>query len=209
MKRLRTNLTYANVVATLALFLVIAGGSAFAASQLAKNSVGSKQIKKNAVTAAKIKNGAITPAKLSDSSRSELAGPQGAQGPQGPKGEQGTPGPFPATLPAGKTVVGTFDMEDVAAAANGLATSEISYVFSAPGQIVRYVKASTSDPDCTGSAATPTAPAGFTCIYELSANNASGSRGINTSFSAGVNLYVFSAAGGQFSVWGTWAATGK
>lgn len=64
MKRLRSKLTYANVVATLALFLVVAGGSAFAATHLAKNSVGARQIKKNAVTAAKIRSGAVTTAKI-------------------------------------------------------------------------------------------------------------------------------------------------
>lgn len=64
MKRLRSNLTYANVVATLALFLVVAGGSAFAASKLAKNSVGTKQLKNSAVTTAKIKDGAVTGSKV-------------------------------------------------------------------------------------------------------------------------------------------------
>ncbi|HVO54642.1 MAG TPA: hypothetical protein VMT37_09525 [Solirubrobacterales bacterium] len=64
MKRISRRLTYANVVATLALVLVVVGGSAYAASQLAKNSVGSKQIKKGAVTTAKIKKGAVTGAKV-------------------------------------------------------------------------------------------------------------------------------------------------
>lgn len=64
MKLSRPRLTYANVVSSLALFLVVAGGSAFAANQLAKNSVGPKQLKKNAVTAAKIKNNAVTTAKI-------------------------------------------------------------------------------------------------------------------------------------------------
>lgn len=68
MERLRGKLTYANVVATLALFLVLAGGSAFAAGKLAKNSVGTKQIKKDAITAAKIKNGAVTGAKVAPGS---------------------------------------------------------------------------------------------------------------------------------------------
>lgn len=57
-------LTYANVVATLALIIAVGCASAFAATQLAKNSVGSKQLKKNAVTTAKIKNGAVTGAKI-------------------------------------------------------------------------------------------------------------------------------------------------
>jgi hypothetical protein len=57
-------LTYANMVATLALIVAVGGASAFAATQLAKNSVGSKQLKKNAVVTAKVKNGAITGAKV-------------------------------------------------------------------------------------------------------------------------------------------------
>jgi hypothetical protein len=61
---MRPKLTYANVVATLALFVAVGGASAFAASHLGKNSVGSKQIKKNAVTTAKIKKEAITAAKI-------------------------------------------------------------------------------------------------------------------------------------------------
>ena len=65
MMRLRSKLTYANVVATLALLLVVGGGGAFAASRLAKNSVGTKQIKNNSITAAKINSGAVTGTKVS------------------------------------------------------------------------------------------------------------------------------------------------
>lgn len=61
---MRPKLTYANVVATLALFIAIGGASAFAASQLAKNSVGIKQLKKNAVTGAKVKNQSLTGADI-------------------------------------------------------------------------------------------------------------------------------------------------
>jgi hypothetical protein len=61
---LRSRLSYANVVATLALFIAIGGASAFAASQLGKNTVGSKQLKKNSVTTAKIKKEAVTTKKL-------------------------------------------------------------------------------------------------------------------------------------------------
>lgn len=65
MNRTRGKITYANVVSTLALFLVLAGGTAFAAKEmLPKNSVGAKQLKKEAVTGAKIKNGAITGPKI-------------------------------------------------------------------------------------------------------------------------------------------------
>ncbi len=64
MKQLRKRLTYANVMSSIAVFLVLGGATAFAATQLAKNSVGSKQLKKNAVTAAKIKKNAVTGAKI-------------------------------------------------------------------------------------------------------------------------------------------------
>jgi hypothetical protein len=63
-KTLRSKLTYSNVMVTILAFLVLGGGAAFAATKLAKNSVGTKQLKSNAVTTKKIKNGAVTGAKV-------------------------------------------------------------------------------------------------------------------------------------------------
>jgi hypothetical protein len=63
-KQIRKRLTYANVMSSIAVFLVIGGATAFAA--LGKNTVGTKQLKKNAVTKAKIKNGAVTTSKLAN-----------------------------------------------------------------------------------------------------------------------------------------------
>jgi hypothetical protein len=63
MKRSRIKLTYANVMATVAVFIAL-GGASYAAVKLPKNSVGAKQIKNNAITGAKIKNGAVTGAKI-------------------------------------------------------------------------------------------------------------------------------------------------
>ena len=63
MKQIRKRLTYANVMSSIAVFLVIGGATAFAAG-LGKNSVGTKQLKKNAVTPAKIKKNAVTTAKI-------------------------------------------------------------------------------------------------------------------------------------------------
>jgi hypothetical protein len=53
----------AMIIACVALFVAL-GGTSYAATKLAANSVGSKQIKSNAVTTAKIKNGAVTTAKI-------------------------------------------------------------------------------------------------------------------------------------------------
>lgn len=63
MKQLRKRLTYANVMSSIAVFLVLGGATAIAAG-LAKNSVGSKQLKANAVTAKKIKKNAVTNKKI-------------------------------------------------------------------------------------------------------------------------------------------------
>jgi len=89
MKRLRPQLTYANVISTLCLFLLLGGGAAFAATQLPKNSVGAKQIKK----------GAITPTKLAVATKQAFEsivgprGPRGAVGPSGARGDTGARGP--------------------------------------------------------------------------------------------------------------------
>ncbi|MGA8744673.1 MAG: hypothetical protein WB507_02265 [Solirubrobacterales bacterium] len=63
MKRFRSKLSYANVMATVAVFIAL-GGAAYAATKLPKNSVGSRQIKKSAVSTPKIKNVAVTSEKL-------------------------------------------------------------------------------------------------------------------------------------------------
>jgi hypothetical protein len=88
----RRHLTYANVAATLALFLAL-GGAAYAATQLPKNSVGTKQLKKGAVTAAKINK----------KTRNALKGDPGPAGPQGKTGKTGKTGAKGATGPQGKT----------------------------------------------------------------------------------------------------------
>jgi len=52
----RRHLTYANVMVTLLAFVVLAGGGAYAASKLGKDSVGTKQLKDNAVKTAKVRD---------------------------------------------------------------------------------------------------------------------------------------------------------
>jgi hypothetical protein len=64
---LRPRPTYANVTATLALFVAL-GGGAYAAGALPANSVGSKQLKRNTVVTAKIKNNAVNGSKVLDDS---------------------------------------------------------------------------------------------------------------------------------------------
>jgi hypothetical protein len=100
--RLRARLTYANVTATLALFVAL-GGTSYAAATLAKNSVGSAQIRTNAVGSTEIRRNAVTSSEIRDrsinlrdmapSARTSLrgnTGPAGATGPAGPAGPAGT-----------------------------------------------------------------------------------------------------------------------
>ncbi|MBN9621704.1 MAG: hypothetical protein J0H06_01945, partial [Actinobacteria bacterium] len=54
MSRIRKHLTYANVIATLALVLVVGGGSASAASQYGKETIGSRAIKKESIGPGKL-----------------------------------------------------------------------------------------------------------------------------------------------------------
>jgi hypothetical protein len=98
----RRHLTYANVMATLGVFLAL-GGVSYAALKLPKNSVGGTQIKKNAVTSTKVKNGSL---KKSDFATGQLPagapgaqglpGVAGAKGDKGDKGETGNTGTFGA-----------------------------------------------------------------------------------------------------------------
>ena len=99
--KLRSQLTYANVMATIAVFLAM-GGGAYALT-IPRNSVGSGQIKANAVDTVEIKNNAVTSPKVRNGSlleddfrRGELPrgakGDKGDPGPQGPQGPQGAQG---------------------------------------------------------------------------------------------------------------------
>ncbi len=65
MSSFRPRLTYANVMSTIAVFLVLGGGAAIAAKNaLPKKSVGPKQLKRSSVTTAKLKKSAVSTAKI-------------------------------------------------------------------------------------------------------------------------------------------------
>jgi hypothetical protein len=68
-KQIRKRLTYANVMSSIAVFLVLGGGAAYAAKKIGSNeikgnSITTGKIKKNAITGSKIKKNAITTAKI-------------------------------------------------------------------------------------------------------------------------------------------------
>lgn len=181
MSRVRSRLSYANVVSTICLFLLL-GGVAYAATQLPANSVGSRQLKRNAVTGPKIKNGAISAAKLRRSTFDVLRGPAGPQGPVGPQGPAGQAGPAGGALPAGVTLRGAVEL------GNGVG-SIVSNVFAATAAsfggyvlrerpVINLVLPSFANVPapaaCPGTANAPEAAPGNLCIYLVTISPSSG-----------------------------------
>ena len=103
MRRITRGISYANVTASLALFLAL-GGISWAATTLPRDSVGAKQIRAGAVGSSEVKDGALKPADFAAGALP--AGPQGQTGPTGPtgatgpKGEPGTARAFAYVHPA-------------------------------------------------------------------------------------------------------------
>jgi hypothetical protein len=95
MTRLRSHLTYANAMATVAVFIAL-GGTSYAVTQLPKNSVGPKQIRTDAVGSSEVRKSAVRSSDIKDRSvglrdisrtaRNRLRGQTGPIGPQGPAG---------------------------------------------------------------------------------------------------------------------------
>ncbi len=117
MRNLRSRLSYANVISTLCLFMLL-GGVAWAAS-VPNGSVGTKQLKNGAVTGAKIKKATIDASKLTPAAMASLKGapappgPAGLPGPQGPQGPQGTQGPQGLTNGGAYGTVGQNEDEEI------------------------------------------------------------------------------------------------
>jgi hypothetical protein len=70
-KHIRKRITYANVMSSIAVFLVLGGATAYAAKKIGSNeikgnSITTGKIKKQAVTSSKIKNNAVTTAKIAN-----------------------------------------------------------------------------------------------------------------------------------------------
>jgi len=92
---MRAHLSYANVMATISVFVAM-GGTSYAALTLPRDSVGARQIKSGAIGGAElrrgavasraIKNGGVQSQDLSSATRIALRGEPGPPGPPGPAG---------------------------------------------------------------------------------------------------------------------------
>lgn len=93
--RVRARLTYANVMATAAVFIAL-GSSSYAALKLPRNSVGSKQLRGRSVGAHELKTGAVASRDIRNrginfrdislGTQTKLRGNAGPPGPPGPRG---------------------------------------------------------------------------------------------------------------------------
>jgi hypothetical protein len=101
-RSLRRHVNYANVMATVAVFVAL-GGGAYAATVLPRDSVGREQLRSHAVsrselavravTTRKIDRQAVTMSRLSDGVRARMdRNARGLPGAQGPKGDAGPAG---------------------------------------------------------------------------------------------------------------------
>jgi Collagen triple helix repeat (20 copies) len=154
LSRTGLRLSYANVTATVAVFIAL-GGSSYAAvtitgSQIQNNTVTTKDLRNNSVHGKDIRRGTITSSDVRDYSllardfkagqlppgpRGEpgpvgAAGPEGARGADGPQGAQGDPGPAGPQGPAG--VSGVSGLERVVAGSANNSDSPKSAVATCP-----------------------------------------------------------------------------
>lgn len=211
MKSVRKRLTYANVMSSIAVFLVVAGGTAFAASQLGKESVGTKQLKKEAVSLSKIKKAAVTSLQGKAGAVGPI-GPQGAAGSKGDKGDTGPAGPLTEVLPSGLTERGMYIFNGTRPAGSSYTPNfSISYPFPL-NFTPKLTFVGLGDPttsECTGTTAAPTAAPGALCIYE-SRNDGGPSTGASLQTPTahfGALLFVSAAAGANYEVEGSYAVT--
>lgn len=214
MQRIRGRLTYANAMATVAVFIAL-GGVGYAAAKLPKNSVGARQLKKEAVT----------PAKLSVKSKAALTGPAGrpgptgATGPRGPegprglrgeKGETGNPGSsalLSTELKRDLTLRGRFNIDELATQAGQIHGDSISFGFTLAAAPTVEKIGSTPTANCPGNVEDPRAAPGFLCLYRQTESNVESIGSIATPF--GADLTVVAKTAARFFYEGSWAVTGS
>jgi hypothetical protein len=215
---MRPRLSYANVVATLALIAAL-GGSAVAASYVITST---KQIAPKVRKALKGKKGKRGP--IGKTGPIGPAGPAGTAGAKGDTGATGPAGPTTTTLPSGQTARGWINIDTVTSGGSEVLPGAISFGWNLPSApAVTVIDAGApATADCPGTVANPKATAGRLCIYLNSRLNVRTDAGFATghgmtiynsagdpytSDSFGAEIFVQSTAAGRAYIDGTWAVT--
>lgn len=143
-------------------------------------------------------------------------GPVGREGPQGPQGEPGATGApgssiFDASIPSGKTISGVWSN-------NGNESTSVSFPVPAPADLANATQVNFAagqgsapiddDASCTGTVNQPTAPADKVCLYISSYSGAADTlQGRELFSSNGRRGFVVQANNQAFLSAGTWAYT--
>ncbi|HEX2105656.1 MAG TPA: hypothetical protein VHF51_18530 [Solirubrobacteraceae bacterium] len=215
LRQLRSRLTYANVMASVAVFLSLSGGAY--ALTIPRNSVGTRQLREKAVTRAKLATGAVASTQVRDGTlrakdfrRSDLPrgrtgerGPRGATGLRGSTGARGATGPRGESaldpVPTGRTIRGVVGANLHAFSNDPAIDYGVDAVLPIPApsnltdaqvsvDVAGAVGGPTTadgNPGCTGTPAAPSAPAGRVCIYVAAAANAVTLQGLSAAGAAG------------------------
>lgn len=196
MKKLRDKLNYANVMATIAVFIAL-GGSAYAATQLQKNSVGARQLKKGSVNSAKVKDHSL---QTQDFKPGQL--------PAGPQGAAGQPFDANATLPSGQTLSGPWALSGTGAPSSAQTQIQFAPKLAAPiasSRVQFHYSSGPFSPACPGPGR---AVAGYFCVYENAALGMSfiGASSVESVEARGM-VISYSVTGPNASAYGSWAVT--
>jgi hypothetical protein len=157
LRRIRSSLSYANVVATMALFIGL-GGASYAAVQLPKNSVGRAQIKANAITGSKVRNSTLTGADIKNRTLTPVDFSGSITGPAGPVGPVGPGGPAGPTGAAG--TARAFGFVDNSSGTPSMQKAKGGVSVRRSGNGVFCITAPGVDPTVTSMAATGSAKSG-------------------------------------------------
>jgi hypothetical protein len=236
-KRIRSKLTYANVMATIACFMVLTG-IGFAVAAIPKKSVGPKQLKNGAVRSKKIHKNAVNASKIKEGAvgRSELANSAVGTGKisnqavkTGKIANQAVTRakvsdaaiPFLGTLRTGQTLRGTFNIGGAPGGASLESHQGISFQFplnntptSGATNVIDLIANPTgTTANCSGvtggNQQTPNAAPGQLCIYITGKSNLGATPvEVENNSRLGFGLVANSGAGvGEYLATGFWAVT--
>jgi len=198
----RRHVSYANVVATMALVFAM-GGTAIAAKHYLISST--KQIKPSVLRSLR---GSAGP-----KGATGLQGAPGKEGAAGKEGKEGKAGPLLTTLPSGQTLRGAFGGGGHASATREAIQVSLSYPFPLATDPTPVVigPGEKSTTQCPGSSGAPEAAKGYLCVYVAGGINVGGFQIYGDDGSAdyrfGGVVYTEPPSAGLSEFWGTWAVT--